>query len=97
MRERTLANVPHPLMNCLRADEAEAAGEAGRRKLEISGPLHAMPVAAEAGTGAGTGMPLVSGLGTATEAMGRHTRSWSSSHVDSVGESTHSKNSLVRE
>ena len=27
---------------------------------------------------------------------GRNIRSWSSSHVDSVGESTHSKNSLVR-
>ena len=74
-------------MNCLKVDQ----GGGGDGMAALKEPSMA------SSSGVMTGAASMSAASVSVGGGGgRNIRSWSSSHVDSVGESTHSKNSLVR-
>ena len=74
------------MMNCLKVDQ----GGGGDGMAALKEPSMA------SSSGVMTGAASMSAASVSVGGGGRNIRSWSSSHVDSVGESTHSKNSLVR-
>ena len=75
-------------MNCLKVDQGGGGGDGMAALKEPS---------MASSSGVMTGAASMSAASVSVGGGGgRNIRSWSSSHVDSVGESTHSKNSLVR-
>ena len=79
-------------MNCLKVDHGD--GMALKEPSMVSSSSGVMTGGTGAASMSVTTTPSAASVSGA--AAGRNIRSWSSSHVDSVGESTHSKNSMVR-
>ena len=76
-------------MNCLKVDQGGGGGDGMAALKEPS-------MASSSGVMTGAASMTATMTSASVSGGGRNIRSWSSSHVDSVGESTHSKNSLVR-
>ena len=82
-------------MNCLKVDQAGDGMALKEPSMASSSTSGVMTGGGAASMSAATTSASASASASVSGGGGRNIRSWSSSHVDSVGESTHSKNSLV--